>query len=405
MTPKEWDVIVVGAGPAGNKAAQEFAKRGMKTLVLDRKAQVGPPKRCGEGLSMRWIKIGGQKPSPRWALQKINSTMLIAPDGKKVKIDTSKTGQTGYIIERSQWEKMEAEEAIRLGAKYLLKSMVTGLVMDRKKVVGVKVQRDGGEEEYLCKLVVACDGVDSQVGRHAGLKTSMPLSECDSGYQYEMAGVPIEDPECMELYFGTGVAPRGYVWVFPKGKDVANVGIGIAGADPETAKAYLDRWIDANAERFAGASMTEINAGVIPVTKWVDEFCADGLMLVGDSAHMVNPIHGGGMGPALEAAMIAAEVGTKAIKEGDTSKKALEPYQKKWTEVRGKEFAKILRVRHFVEKMGDEQFNALAEMVEAGKLDPNMFVELGHGKGLVNLAKAVVKASPAAAKFAMAFIK
>ena len=402
---REWDVIVVGGGPAGNMAAQEFAKRGMKTVVIDRKQQIGPPKRCGEGLSMRWVRIGKLKPNPRWALQEITGTVLIAPNGEKVHIDTGKSGQTGYIIERSQWEKMEAEKAIRNGAKYMLKALVTGLVKEGDTIKGVKVTRDGKEEEYFSKIVVSCDGVDSMVGRYAGLRTAMPLSECDSGYQYEMANVPIENPNEMELYFGTNVAPRGYVWVFPKGKDVANVGIGISGQSTETAKKYLDDWLKANHERFKDASITEINAGVIPVTKPVDEFVGNGIMLVGDAARMVNPIHGGGMGSALEAAQMAAEVGTEAIKKGDTSKKELIAYQKMWQEKRGEEFAKILRVRHFVEKLNDEQFNIVAELVKKGEVNPEMLVELGHGKGLGGLVKTLAKSSPSIAKFALGFLK
>ena len=402
---KDWDVIIVGAGPGGNKTAQEFAKRGMKTLVIDRKQQIGPPKRCGEGLSLRWVKICDLELDPRWTLQEITHTTLIAPNGKEVTIDTSKTGQSGYIIERSQWEKMEAEKAIRAGAKYMLKAMVNGLIIEDEHVKGVKVHRDGQQEEYRCKIVVAADGVDSLVARYAGLKTHMPLSECDAGYQYEMAGVPIENPHAMELYFGKDVAPRGYVWVFPKGKDVANVGIGIFGDSTKTAKFYLDRWLDNHKERFKNASITEINAGVIPVTHPVEKFYANGLLMVGDSAHMVNPIHGGGMGPALEAGMMAAEVGTDAIKAGDTSETRLKKYQDMWEAKRGKEFKKILRVRHFVEKLEDEQFNILADLANKSELDPKIFVKLGRGEGLVDLAKIMIKASPSAAKFAMSFLK
>jgi len=402
---KNWDVIVVGAGPAGNMAAQELAKRGMKTLVIDRKQQIGPPKRCGEGLSMRWVKIGRLKPNPRWALQEIKGITLTAPNGERVHIDTDSAGQTGYIIERSQWEKIEAEKAIRNGARYMLKALVTGLVIEGKIVRGVKVNREGNDEEYYSKIVVACDGVDSMVGRYAGLRTAMPLSECDSGYQYEMANVPIENQEHMELYFGANVAPRGYVWVFPKGKDVANVGIGVSGQSVETAKKYLDAWLEANKERFKGASITEINAGVIPVTKPVDEFVGDGIMLVGDAARMVNPIHGGGMGSALEAAQMAAEVGAAAVKEGDTSKKRLMAYQEMWQKKRGEEFKKILRVRHFVEKLNDEQFNIIAGLVKKSEIKPELLVGLGHGKGLAELVKMLIKASPSAAKFALGFLK
>jgi len=396
---REWDVIIVGAGPGGSKCAHEFAKRGIKTLVIDRKQEIGTPKRCGEGLSMRWIKLTGQKPSSRWALQEIHGVILISPSGKKVEIDTRKTGQTGYIIERKMWEKELAAEAIRAGAKYMLKALVTDVVKDGEQVKGVKVRHEGRLLELKCKLVIAADGVDSLIARKAGLKTLMPASECDSGYQYEMAGVKLLDPHKMELYFGSEVAPRGYVWVFPKGKDVANVGIGIRGDLEKTAKEYLDEWIEKNHERFKNASILEVNAGVIPVTA-SSEKVGNGIIVIGDAARMVNPIHGGGIGASMEAGIIAAEIGSKAIKEGDVSAKRLSEYESKWETTRGKQFKKILLVRQFFEQLNDEQMEIIASAVE-----PDTIVELGHGKGLKNVLKTLLKTGPSAAKLALSFLK
>ena len=93
------------------------------------------------------------------------------------------------------------------------------------------------------------------------------------------------------------------------------------------------------------------------------------------------------MGSALEAAIMAAEVGTKAIKDGDVSEGKLAEYEKMWRDKRGEEFQKILRVRHFVEKMNDKQFDILAELVLKNELNPELFVDLSHGEGLVKLAK------------------
>ncbi|MCD6414868.1 MAG: NAD(P)/FAD-dependent oxidoreductase [Candidatus Diapherotrites archaeon] len=400
MYDSSWDVIVVGAGPGGSKCAQEFAERGMKTLVIDRKQELGAPKRCGEGLSMRWIKITNQKPNPKWALQEIHGAILISPSGKRVEIDTRKTGQTGYIIERKMWEKELAAEAIRAGAKYMLKALVYDVIKEGEQVTGVKVKHEGKELELHSKLVIAADGVDSMVARYAGIKTSMPLTECDDGYQYEMAGVKLMDPHKMELYFGTDVAPRGYVWVFPKGNDTANVGVGIRGDLKKTAKEYLDEWIENNKEKFENASIIEVNAGVIPVTAAVEKKVTGGLMVIGDAARMVNPIHGGGIGSAMEAGMMAAEIGTKAIKEGDVSEERLKEYEEVWEETRGKEFKKILKVRQFFEKLNDEQMELIADAV-----DPETILELGHGKGLKTVLKIMVKKSPAAAKLAMSFLK
>ncbi len=396
---KEWDIIIVGAGPGGSRCARACAEKGMSTLVIDRKQQVGPPKRCGEGLSKRWVDISGLEPTPRWALQYINGAILISPTGKELRIDTTASGQTGYIIERSQFEKLLAEKAIGAGAKFMLKAQVTGLLKDGEQVNGVKVLSDGKEAEYKAKIVIAADGVDSLVARYAGLQTTLPLTECDSGYQYEMAGVKLLDQEKMELYFGKDVAPRGYVWIFPKGDGVANVGIGIMGSDMTTAKYYLDKWIGAHADRFEGASMTEINAGVIPVTAPVKKFYANGLMVIGDAARMVNPIHGGGMGATMEAGMMAADVAKEAIDSGDLSENKLREYQDHWQEIRGKEFAKILQVRKFFEKLTDKQMEIIADAI-----DPKVLIDLGHGKGLGTVVKTLISKSPDAAKFAMSFL-
>lgn len=397
----EWDVIVVGAGPGGSKAAWEFAKRGNKTLLVDRKQQIGPPKRCGEGISI-WVieEVAGLKATPDIVKQEIDGGILIAPNGKEAVVHIPEGG-TGAIIERSQFEKKLAAEAIRAGAKVMLKCDVFDVIKNDGYVEGIRARHEGKNIDLKCKILVGSDGVDSTIGRLAGLKTTMPPSECDSGYQYEMANLPLKDQRKIELYFGNDIAPRGYVWIFPKGDDVANVGIGINGSMEHNAKYYLDKWIDSNHERFKNASILEINAGVIPVTQGVRQMVDNGIMLLGDAARMVNPIHGGGMATALEAAIMAGEVGSAAIKGGDVSFERLKEYQDMWWKKRGNQYKKVLKVRHFFEKINDEQLNIIRDVVE----DTSLYLDLAEGKNLSQVAKMLLKASPKGAKFAMSFIK
>jgi len=68
---------------------------------------------------------------------------------------------------------------------------------------------------------VAADGVESIIARKAGLRTNKKLNLVDSGFQYEMANLELENPNKIELYFGNEKAKRGYIWIFPKGKDIA----------------------------------------------------------------------------------------------------------------------------------------------------------------------------------------
>jgi len=131
------------------------------------------------------------------------------------------------------------------------------------------------------------------------------------------------------------------------------VGIGILGRLSDKgnkAKDYLDRFIENHPQIFKNASAIEINAGGIPVGSSIDPLVMDGLMVVGDAAHQVNPIHGGGMALAMNAAKISAEVGVKAIKE-----KRLYEYENIWRETEGVKMQKLLKLRSFLEKIVHEK--------------------------------------------------
>ncbi|HET6398114.1 MAG TPA: NAD(P)/FAD-dependent oxidoreductase, partial [Candidatus Thermoplasmatota archaeon] len=186
--------------------------------------------------------------------------------------------------------------------------------------------------------------------------------------QYEMVGVTGYEGNWLHLYFGEDVAPKGYVWIFPKGEGVANVGIGILAQESswgDRAQDYLDRWIERNPQMFAGASITEINGSGIPVSSRVPEPIGDGVLLVGDAAQLVNPIHGGGIIIAMRAAMIAARVGGEALRRGDVSKAALQPYVQEYTtKDEGAVTEKLLKMRYFMEHLTDQDFERLADILD-----------------------------------------
>jgi digeranylgeranylglycerophospholipid reductase len=358
-----YDVIIVGAGPSGLAAGLELAKGKANVLILDRKQEIGCPKRCAEGLSNRWFDIMKIKPKKEWAVQEINGAVLYGPNGKQVKMKGKKT--LGYVLERKMFEKDLAIQAVNLGAKILLKHQVISAKRENG-IVKLNVEVNNESKEFKGKMILACDGIDSLVARMLGLNTKNNLNDTDSGYQYEMTGISGYDENCLHLFFGTEVAPRGYVWIFPKRDNTANVGIGIgayvSSQTKITAKDYLDRWIESQ-PGLKNGSIIEVNAGGIPVGGFLDKMTADNLIVAGDAGHMVDPIHGGGIGIAMEGGRLSAQVALKAIKKNDFTDKSIEGYTKEWFDLRGNELKRRLKSRHLLEQLSDDDFNYLAESI------------------------------------------
>ncbi|KAA0000456.1 MAG: NAD(P)/FAD-dependent oxidoreductase [Thermoplasmata archaeon] len=226
----------------------------------------------------------------------------------------------------------------------------------------VSIKNLDGEDEIVANLVIGADGVESKVGRWAGLKTLNRLTDYHSGIQFEMAGVNT-DENYIHLFFGNEVSPLGYAWIFPKAFS-ANVGLGILEKGAKMrAYDYLKKFIEEHEDIFKNASPIEINSGGVPVAHFTG-MAADGVMLVGDAAQLVNPIHGGGIVRAMHSSIMAAEVAEQALKEKNLSKERLMEYENMWNEEYEEKTNKLLKLRSFLEKLEDKDFELLADILE-----------------------------------------
>lgn len=360
----EYDVIVVGAGPGGSVTARDCARKGLKVLLLEKRPEIGAPKRCAEGLDVDTIKRLGYAGNERFVAQEIDGAYVYSPDGTRITAPPAK----GFILERKVFDKFLAFDAARAGAKVCAKADAVDLMKENGKVSGVVVNYGGNVSKIKAKMVVAADGVESKIARLAGLKTAALPKYYASGHQYEMAGIKIDDPSKLYLYFGQSIAPGGYVWIFPKGKDIANVGIGISSNSKRTAKDYLDAWISKNPD-VAGGSIIEENAGGIPLGGFLEKMTADNFIAVGDAAHQVNPVHGGGLNEATFAGALAAEVISKAIKKGNTSSSGLDEYNKVWWKERGNRLKKLRKVVDVIEQLADDDMNLISKSLRGSDIN------------------------------------
>jgi digeranylgeranylglycerophospholipid reductase len=239
-------------------------------------------------------------------------------------------------------------------------------------VCGVRVRSGGQETEVQARVVIAADGVESQVGRWAGLDTQLPLQDIMVCAQYLMAGIDI-DPTCTYFYLGHQWAPGGYAWIFPKGEGRANVGLGVQadiwqgveGADKVLD--FLTRFIEERPFLARGYPVTLV-AGNVPVALPPTSLVTDGLLLVGDAARQVNPLTGGGIGNAMQAGKLAAETAAAAIAEGDLSASSLARYEQEWRSTTGRKMARNYRLRQrFPPAQRDDERFVNAFVLAAGQ--------------------------------------
>jgi digeranylgeranylglycerophospholipid reductase len=369
-----YDVVVVGAGPAGSVAAWEAATRGLDVLLLEKRQEIGSPVRCAEGIT-RQALAQFIAPDPAWISAEVHRVSIAVVRGGSTQTwepDVPAPGaadSVGYVLERRVFDRVLAERAARAGARVLVKTAAVGLRREGGRVVAVQVAGLWGAREIAARVVIGADGVESRVGFWAGLDTTLPPRDLMSCAQFLMAGVDT-DPGCTYYYLDRDLAPGGYIWIFPKGDGRANVGLGVqAGLTVESPVELLTRFVEAH-PLLARASMVTLIAGGVPVALPPAPMVADGCVLVGDAARQVDPLTGGGIANGMAAGRLAARVIAEAIEAGDVSQAALRLYEQEWDEGIGRGMARNyrLRARFPPEQRTDDRFMHLFAMsIGAGK--------------------------------------
>lgn len=344
----EFDVIVVGAGPAGSMAARYAAIGGAKTAILERKKDVGLPVRCGEAVGAKGTSLSVDL-KKEWILTQVPKMDMVSPSGHRVTINYREKDKS-FVIDRSKMEPDLVDIAVENGCKYYNETNVE----DASRAEDGYYHLVTNKGTFTCKILILAEGVEARLGRKFGWRDPLALDDLETCAICRVKHENVKN-DTFELYPGSNRAPGGFVWVFPRGNNEANVGLGILGsfAKAGSPREYLKKFVD---EKFPGAQISHENCAGVPVGKWLNPLVRDGVMIVGDAARQVNPLNGGGIAYGLYAGRVAGECAAEAI-EGETIHyKVLKNYQKKWASYCGKQQLRQFAMKTLLLKKQNDAF-------------------------------------------------
>ena len=339
------DVIVVGAGPAGNKTALSLALEGYSVTVIDWRTDIGN-KVCtgiiGKECARRFPV------DPNLILHEACSAQVVAPSGPTVRFDTP--APKAVIIDRVAYVAGFAQQAQSAGARYLQGRRVLKVKRDRQ---GVTVATDQGD--YSARSLVLASGFGSSLSRQLGLG-SVPDHVAGVQALVETRGV-----KEVEVHLGQRVAPGFFAWLAPVGQDRALAGLMSRRKAPEHLAAFI-----------AGQkALGRITSVVDEPACWgvplrpLKRTYGDRVLVVGDAAGQVKPTTGGGIFYSLLCGDIAAETLAQGLDAGDLSAAKLSPYHRRWKALLSHELEVGYSARRLFEFLNDRQIGVLTRQAVA----------------------------------------
>ncbi len=378
------DVLVVGAGPTGSMAGRTAVENGVDVIIIEEHPVPGVPVFCGEGLSIGGILDGGLEPVEPIICQQVTTARVVAPNGNTV--DLKAKDWTGFNLNRNEFDKALADNAVKAGAKLMTGVTATGVIKEGDQVVGVKAIKDGEEVEFRAKVVIGADGHWSIIRRSAGLANY--FSDWVTCAQYKLTGLNLETPSVNEFWIGTKYAPGGYAWVFPKSKEEANIGLGVRNRHEKPAIEYLKDFV-ASDPRFRDSEIEHISGGICPVSGQLDTIVLDGLILSGDAAGQLVPMTGAGIHSGIESGKISGRVAAEAVKKGDVSAEYLKEYKEEFDSYWGNRIIEARRVLLMLDKFSDDDLNTLSEVISHEDI-----MHMANGLNVASTLASLVKRSP-----------
>ncbi|MFX1483443.1 MAG: NAD(P)/FAD-dependent oxidoreductase [Promethearchaeota archaeon] len=322
------DVVIAGTGPAGLMTAEQCAKHGLKTLVLEKRAKV-TDSLMGELVTDKALNFLRVKPSSEFVGNKFTSIVGESLDtGANIVVDRTLLGNS-YLFDEDKCQELLRDRALADGAEFRYKSRVSSVFKDGGSVVGVKYNQD---QEARGDLVVGADGSFSRVSETAGFKH--PKWLLSYGYRFKLENCKDVDPDVAYFFVGKDIG-LGYLWLYPRSEREMNLGIGRVPSSKENwhklppMQDVLRKYMKTHPET-ENAKIASVNGGVVPCAGIIPRFTDAGVALCGNAAGQVSSIVGGGVTTCFHAGQVLARHAKRMVESNDFSKKSVSLYEKEY---------------------------------------------------------------------------
>ncbi|MBI2643343.1 MAG: NAD(P)/FAD-dependent oxidoreductase [Nitrosarchaeum sp.] len=321
-----YDLVIVGGGPAGSSVAYEASKNGIKVALLEKEETIAQSVRTS---GVTWIQNIKEFGIPDDCYNPIKNYSFCSPNNEVTIRDTSPQAAVLDVRKTYRWL---AEQAKNEGTDIFLKTNINNVIKNKEgDIIGVSGTSKEGEAIFHSKVIVDASGFSSTVSKAMGFVTQWERFGAGAEYEAEVENV---DQETWWLMVGKKYSPAGYAWIFPTGKNIVRIGVGVgkpeSQVDPtERLKELMDSKIGP-ISKLGKITPIEFHYGLIPNDGLSRKTVYNNLILVGDSAGQANPLVLEGIRYAIKFGRVAGKIVSNAIKSGKTDEMALYPYEENW---------------------------------------------------------------------------
>jgi digeranylgeranylglycerophospholipid reductase len=377
-----YDIVIVGAGPAGSSAAFSSASKGIKVALLEKEDSVAETVRTS---GVTWIQNITEYNIPEDCYNPIKNYSFCSPNNEVTISDTIAQAAVLDVRKTYRWLAKQAENK---GADIFVKTNVKDVIKnERGDIVGIVANTPEGTVSFYGKIIIDASGFGSIVSKSMGFVTQW--EKFGAGAEYEVKAENV-DPQTWWLMVGQKYSPAGYAWIFPISNEIVRIGVGVgkpdSSVDPtERLKQLMDSK-EGPIGRLGKITPIEFHYGLIPNDGLSRKTVYNNLILVGDSAGQANPLVLEGIRYAIKFGRVAGDVAASALHSGNTEESALMPYEDNWRKEIESKIKSAGKVQSRWIGLSDEQWDKELDIIKELKAEEFLdFIKADFG--LSNMLK------------------